>query len=218
MLALLVAASIAAWCAAFASSAPRPTSAPAPSAAHVARIDRLTSVASHTYAREMDGAVARTDLRQIAHDAGLRAAARSGSDARLRSYVSAKFATVWYHRHVSRLQILRGSRLITDQGVPFVVDGPHTTLPGGSGSRLTLRISIQDEIGFVRLLHRHHPIDLVVRGRGPGDVRTSLPAALHVHLPDSGTVTIAGRRYQVGTLSRTALGGEPVKIWILARG
>jgi hypothetical protein len=132
----------------------------------------------------------------------------------VRSYVSARFASVWYHQHVSRLQILRGLRVIADQGVPFVVDGPHTTLPG----KLTLRISIQDEIGFVRLLHRHHPVDVVVRGRGAGHVRASLPAALHVHLPDSGAVTVAGRRYQVSTLSRTALGGEPVKIWILARG
>jgi hypothetical protein len=219
MLALLVVASIAAWCAAFASSAPRRSGAATPSVAvtQSARIDRLTSVASLTYAREMDGAVARADLRQIAQDAGLRAAARSGSDAAVRSYVSAKFP-VWFHEHVSRLQILRGARVVADQGVPFVVDGPHTTLPGGSGSKLTLRISIQDEIGFVRLLHRHHPIDVVVRGRGRGHVRTSLPAALHVHLPDSGAVTIAGRRYQVRTLSRTALGGEPVKIWILAGG
>ena len=218
MLALLVAAAIAAWIAAFASSATRPTSAAVSSGAHPARIVRLTGVASHTYAREVDGAVARADLRQIAHDAGLRAAARSGSDARVRSYVSAKFSSVWSHEHVSRLQILRGSQVIADQGVPFVVDGPHTTLPGSSGSKLTLRISIQDEIGFIRLLHRHHPFDVVVRGRGHGHVRTSLPAALHVHLPDSGTVTIAGRRYQVRTLARTALGGEPVKIWILARG
>jgi hypothetical protein len=67
-------------------------------------------------------------------------------------------------------------------------------------------------------MHRHHPIDVVVRGRRRGHVRTSLPAALRVRLPERGTVTIAGHRCRVRTLSRTALGGESVRIWILARG
>jgi hypothetical protein len=202
-------------------SAPTPTSAPTHTTApaQTARVDRLAYVAAHQYALEVGGSVARQDLHRIAGDARLHSVVRSGSDATLRSYVHGKFASVWSHQHVSRLQILRGSRVVIDEGVPFVVDGPHTVLRSASGrSLVTLRISIQDEIGFVRLMHRNHPIDVVVRGQGPGHVRTSLPAALHVRLPDRGTASIAGRRYTVRTFSRTALGGEPVKIWILARG
>jgi hypothetical protein len=104
--------------------------------------------------------------------------------------------------------------VVVDAGVPFVVDGPHVTLPGG----YTLRISIQDEIGFVRLIHRHHAVDVVVRGQGSGHVRSSLPAAATATLPRSGPTTIAGVRYDVRSFSRTALGGEPVQIWILGRG
>ena len=182
-------------------------------------VGTFVGVAARQYAREMSGPVPRLDLQRIASDPGLGAALRSGSAPRLRAYVHAKFASVWSHMHVSRLQILSGSRVVVDEGVPFVVDGPHTLLPSGFGrSAVTLRISIQDEIGFVRLLHRHYPVDVVVRGSGPGQVRTSLPSALRSRLPDRGTVTIAGRRYAVGSLSRTALGGEPVKIWILSRG
>jgi hypothetical protein len=127
--------------------------------------------------------------------------------------VSGRFSSVWYHQHVSRLQILRAGSRLVDTGVPFVVDGPHTTLPGGD----TLRISIQDEIGFVRLIHRHNPVDVVVRGQG-GQVRSSLPAAATASLPPSGRVTIAGVRYDVRSFTRTALGGQPVQVWILSRG
>jgi hypothetical protein len=134
--------------------------------------------------------------------------------AALRAYVNQRFPGVWYHQHVSRLQILRAGKVIVDAGVPFVVDGPHVTLPGGD----TLRISIQDEIGFVRLIHRHNPVDVVVRGQGAAHVRSSLPAAATAALPASGSTTIAGVAYQVESFSRTALGGEPVRIWILRRG
>ena len=80
------------------------------------------------------------------------------------------------------------------------------------------QMRLKDESGFVRLLHRHHLVDVVVRGQRAADARTSLPAALHIGLPDRGMTTIAGHRYVVRSLSRTALGGERVKIWLLARG
>jgi hypothetical protein len=204
-----------------ASAAPAATSAPAVvhvlhatrAAAAAAPVDRFAAMAMRQYTRETSGSVARADLRQISREPGLRAAARSGNVATLRAYVNQRFPT-WYHQHVSRLQILRGPKTIVDMGVPFVVDGPHVTLPGGD----TLRISIQDEIGFVRLLHRHNPVEVVVRGQGTGHVRSSLPAATNAALPTSGRVTIAGLRYDVRSFSSTALGGEPVRIWILKRG
>jgi hypothetical protein len=193
-------------------------SAPVPSrtraAATPARpVDRITAMAQRQYGRETGGAVARAELLRIASEPGLRSAARSGSVTALRAYVNQRFSSVWYHQHVSRLQIVRAGSLLVDTGVPFVVDGPHVTLPGGD----TLRISIQDEIGFVRLIHRHNPVDVVVRGQG-GQVRSSLPAATTAALPPSGRVTIAGVRYDVRSFARTALGGEPVQVWILSRG
>jgi hypothetical protein len=60
-----------------------------------------------------------------------------------------------------------------------------------------------------------HAVDVVVRGQGAGHARTSLPTALHARLPDRGTTMIAGQRFVVHSLTRTALGGELVKIWVL---
>jgi hypothetical protein len=116
------------------------------------------------------------------------------------------------------MRIVQGSRVVVETGVPFVVAPVQMTLRGAGGRALgTLQVSIQDEIGFVRLIHRHHPVDVVVRGQGAGHVRSSLPAAAQVKLPSTGSVTIAGRRYQVSSFRETAWGNEPVTVSILQK-
>jgi hypothetical protein len=93
------------------------------------------------------------------------------------------------------------------------------TLRGTGGHALgTLQVSIQDEIGFVRFMHRNYPVDIVVRGQGPAHVRSSLPAAAQANLPSRGPVTISGRRYVVRSLHEVALAGEPVTAWVLVKG
>jgi len=82
----------------------------------------------------------------------------------------------------------------------------------------TLQVAIQDEIGFVRFMHRNYGVDVVVRGRVPGHVRTSLPAAASVSLPAAGSVRIAGQRYRVSSFHDHAWNGEPVTVSILQRG
>jgi hypothetical protein len=168
------------------------------------------------YTSEASGAAAHATLSRLADDPGLLAAVRSGSNARIRSYVNSRFRSVWYHWHVSRMRITRGNTTVIETGVPFVVDGPSTTLRDAHGRAIAqLQISIQDVIGFVRLNTRHGDVNTVVRGRGSADVRASLPAALKVKLPSSGTVTIAGHRYEVGSFHETGWRGEPLQIWIL---
>jgi hypothetical protein len=211
-------------CAASAATLPAPRKAPAPSQARPAAvantaIDHLTTVAKARYVQEVQGGVAHATLRRVARDPALLAALRSGSQTRLRSYVQSQYMPVWYHWHVSRLRIMRGSRVLVDAGVPFVVAPSQTTLRDARGRPLaTLQVSIQDEIGFVRFMHRNYPVDVVVRGRGAAHVRTSLAAAANAHLPDSGTATVAGVRYQVRSFRQMALANEPVKVWILKRG
>jgi hypothetical protein len=215
-----------AGCAATAATLPQPTSAPAmeqaapyPPALPGAGIDHLTAIAKGRYAMEVRGGQARATLRRVASDPALLRALESADPTRLQAYVRGEFDRVWYHWHVSRLRIVRGSRVLVDVGVPFVVAPSQMELRDSRGASLgTLQVSIQDVIGFVRYMHRNHPVDVVVRGRGAAHVRTSLPAALNGRLPDAGAAIVAGRRYQVRSFTETALDGEPVKVWILQRG
>ena len=180
-------------------------------------IDRLTALARRRYAIEAGGPQARRTLRRVAADPVLRSLLARNDTVRLRAYVRRTFGAVWYHWHVSRLRIVRDTKIVVDAGVPFVVKPSALPLVGADGRRLaTLEVSIQDVVGFVRFMHRNYPVDVVARGVGGAHMRTSLPAAGRVHLPDRGTATVSGRRYRVRSFTARALNDEPVKIWILA--
>ena len=202
-----------------AAAAPRATrTAAAPArraAAGTAPIDRLTAIARLRYAIESHGATARAKLHRVGADRVLRRTLASGDLAAMRRYVRGRFRAVWYGWHVSRVRVLRGSRILLDVGVPFVVAPSQMTLPGAGGP-YTLQVSIQDEIGFVKFTYRNDHVWAVVRGTRPGHLRTLLPAAADAHLPARGTVKLAGRRYAVRSFRETALGGEPLTVWILA--
>ena len=179
----------------------------------------LTAVAEHQYAAEIHGGVALGTLHRVGRDPTLLRLLASGNVRATRAYVQREFPAVWYHWHVSRMRILQGSRVIVETGVPFVVAPAQMTLHGPGGRPLgTLQVSIQDEIGFVRLMHRNYAVDVAVRGQRTGQVRTSLPAAAYAKLPWSGPVTIAGQPYRVTSFRQTAWNDEPVIVSILFKG
>jgi hypothetical protein len=177
----------------------------------------LTAIARRQYSAEIHGGAAFAALHRVARDQTLLRTLRSGSVSATRAYVQRTYPAVWYHWHVARMRILQGSRVVVETGVPFAVAPVHMTLRGAAGRALgTLQVSIQDVIGFVRLIHRHYPVDVVVHGQS-GQVRSSLPAATQVKLPSAGTVMIAGRPYRVSSFRQTAWGNEPVTVSILQR-
>jgi hypothetical protein len=182
-------------------------------------IDGLTATAKRRYSIETHGGVVFGTLHRVGRDPGLRQALASGSTATLRAYVNRVFPSTWYHWHVSRVRIVKGSKILVDAGVPFVVAPAQMTLKSSTGRTLgQLQVSIQDVIGYVRYMHRNYPVDVVVRGQGAAHVRSSLPAATNAKLPSSGSVTLSGRKYQVRSFHETALGAEPVTVWILTKG
>jgi hypothetical protein len=180
-------------------------------------IDRLAIVARRRYSEEVTGAAVHRQLRRVAADTVLLRALRSGNLAALRAEVRLQDATP--HAHISRLRIVRGSRVLADAGVVFPVAPAQTALHDAHGHVLgTLQLCIQDVIGYVKYLHRNVHVDVVVRGHGAGHVRTSLPAAASMTLPSSGPVTIGGRRYLVRFFTEHGLAGETLSVWILKRG
>ncbi|MEA2274492.1 MAG: hypothetical protein QOI98_3200, partial [Solirubrobacteraceae bacterium] len=129
------------------SAAPTPTTT---------AIDRLTAVAKQQYATEVHGGQAHATMRRVARDPALISALRSGDLTRVRAYVRNEFNRVWYHWHVSRMRIYRGTNRVIDIGVPFVVAPSQMALHDSRGRSLgKLQVSIQDEIGFVRFMHRN---------------------------------------------------------------
>jgi hypothetical protein len=178
--------------------------------------DRMTRTAIRRYAIESHGLSAQIHMRMVDHDPQLLQALRTGDLASLRAAVRRLQATP--HAHISRLRVVRNGRILADAGVPFVIAPLQHTVRDAQGRALgTIQISMQDEIGFVRYMHRVYGANVILRGRGRSHLRTSMYSAAFVHLPASGTVMIAGHRYLVHSFHERALGGEPVTVWVLER-
>ena len=181
------------------------------------RLDRMVAMARVVYDNQVRGPHSLDVLHKVGSDPVLVRDLQTGRLAAARAYVASVFPRVWYHWHVSRLRVTQGNRVVTEVGVPFVMPASQMTLraPGGR-SVGTLQISMQDEIGFVRLMHRRYPpLQVLLRGDRPSLLRTSMHAAAFAHLPANGAVRIGGRRYEARSFQEQSWENGPVTIWLL---
>jgi hypothetical protein len=188
---------------------------PTPSAPAAVRADTLAGVARRIYSQEAGGAVGHAAVRRIARDRALLAALGSGNEAALRAAALRQLFNPG--KHVVRLSVVRAGRTLTDVGGAFVVAPSDLLLRGAGGADLgLLEASVQDVVGYVKLVHRLTGAQIVVRGAA-GHVESSLAAAAGIELPVSGDATIAGRVYVVRSFRETGFAGEALEVWILSR-
>jgi len=194
------------------------TSGPSPPASAAtsctsAGVEQGVRFARARYALERDGVAVQFALGQIAADRALSDALRAGDLAAARAEAVRQ---VKGHQHVTGIRVVRGSRVLVETNVyPFDVAGAHAPLRDRHGVVVgTLEVTIQDVIGYIRLVHKLGASQVVVRG-SRGEAKSSLPAALGVHLPATGCPTVAGRTYAVRSFGEVSFTGEPLTIWIL---
>jgi hypothetical protein len=181
---------------------------PAPSHA-----DTLAQVAQRIYQQEVTGANGRASVRRIARDPALERALAEGDAKALRA--EALRQLFMPGKHVVRLRVVRDGRVLTDVGGRFVVGEAAAELRAPDGrSTGRLEISMQDVLGYRKLVNRLTGADVVIRGSA-GHVETSLPAAADMSLPARGTVTVQGRAYTVREFPEHGFGGEPLSVWLL---
>ncbi len=150
----------------------------------------------------------RAALQRVVADRALTGALAAG---RLAAASAAAHGLLARHLHLTAIRFVRGGRVIlTTKPHPFDVAGAARALPGGG----TLEVTIQDLVGFIRLVHKFTGAEVVVRGAA-GEVKSSLPAALGARLPAAGCATLGTRTYAVRSFAATAFGGESLTISIL---
>jgi hypothetical protein len=181
------------------------------SPAATARASRAVAHAKQRYALESSGTVIHADLRQIANDRAFVEALRAGNLA-----LALEAANRQLVRHVVRIRVLRGSRVLVDANpTSFDVGGSSITLRAPGGRTLgQLKITLQDIIGFIKLDRRLYHAQTVVRGAN-GQMRTSLLEAAKVSLPSSGCERVGRRTYVVSSFPETSFTGEALQVWVL---
>jgi hypothetical protein len=181
---------------------------PATAAAGVCA-DTLVGVARRIYRQEAAGAVGHAAVVRLARDRALIAAMRADRPAALRAAALRQLFNPG--KHVVRLRVSRGGRTLADVGGRFVVSPARLRVHGD-----VIEASMQDVIGFVKLVHRLTGAQVVVRG-APGHVESSLPGATEAALPASGAAAVAGQPYVVRSFREAGFGGEALDVWVLTR-
>jgi hypothetical protein len=177
------------------------------------RADTLAGVAKRIYRQEVRGEVGHAAVKRIARDRALLAALSRGDRTALRAAALRRLFDPG--KHVVRLNIVRRGRTLTSVGGAFVVAPARLALRTPTGVELgEIEASMQDVIGYVKLVHRLTGAQIVVRGLA-GHVESSI-AAPPAALPATGTTTIAGQPYVVRSFAENGFGGEPLTVWILA--
>ena len=208
-------AALALGCAGCASSpaAPAKTVTVTTGVASGVRADTLAAVAKRLYREEAGGVTGHLQVRRLARDQRLVSALESGDMRALRAEALRQLFNPG--KHVVRLDVVRNGRVLVDVGGAFVVEPARAVVRAANGTRLgVVQASIQDVIGYVKLVRRFTGVQIVVRGN-PGHVESSRPAAASASLPSSGVATVGLHRYQVRSFTEPGFGGERLHVWIL---
>jgi hypothetical protein len=175
--------------------------------------DTLAQVAQRIYQQEVSGSVGRSQVRRILRDRVLDRAIADGDRKALRAEALRQLFLPG--KHVVRIRVMKGAAVLTDVGGRFVVGDEVGVLRAPDGHEIgRVEISMQDVLGYRKLVNRLLGAQIVVRGR-PGHVETSLPAAANASLPSSGTVTLDGQSYVVREFHERGFGEELLSAWLL---
>lgn len=144
-----------------ASSAASPPCGPA-SAATIASVD--AAVAQGIYAAEIHSSEVNADIAHVTASQALLSALASNNGAAVYSAVHSIVYTP--HWHIVRLRVVKAARVVADVGGPDVIAPVSGALRWKGKTIGTYVMSVQDDIGYVKLVSRFIgvPVDLYRNG------------------------------------------------------
>jgi hypothetical protein len=190
-----------------AATAPTPTPVPSipatacgPGGAEVLA-NTAGTIAQRIYAAEVHSSETDSDKRQIEGYAPLIAAVESGDAAALKTAVH---TLVYSHTHIVRLRVSIGSRLLYDEGGPYILAPVTGTLRAHGKEVGHFVFSVQDDLGYVKLVTRFLGAPLILRTEAGQVPIEGLLSPGPASIPDHGPVEYAGKTYQAYSLKADA--------------
>ncbi|MDX6714506.1 MAG: hypothetical protein QOH30_1064 [Baekduia sp.] len=163
---------------------------------------------------ESQGPAVRRVLRVVATDPQLRAAIAHGDGATLRTAIVRLFGDRSLHVVRVRATTTAG-RLVGDVGGPYVLSPASRTVRDAAGRPLgTVTLAIQDDTGYIKLMHRFTGAAVLLRtsaGPVPGSSLTPGPATI----PARGGVSYRGRRFDAYQFTARAFPDGPLTVALL---
>ena len=151
------------------------------------------AVAQRIYAAEEHSAEVESDKRQIETYAPLLSAVESGERAAIETAVH---HLVYSHTHIVRLRVDHGSQLLFDEGGPYILAPVAGTLRSRGETIGHFVFSVQDDLGYVKLVTRFLGVPLVLRDESGQVPVEGLLSPGPATIPDHGPVSYRGASYQ----------------------
>jgi hypothetical protein len=191
-----------------ASSAASPRCGPA-SATTIASVD--ATVAQGIYAAEIHSSEVNADIAHITGSRALLSALASNNEAAVYSAVHSVVYTP--HWHIVRLRVLKAGRVVADVGGPDVIAPVSGALRWKGRTLGTYVMSVQDDVGYVKLVSRFIGVPVDLYRNGSFLLGTLQPAPSTVSA--GGWVSVSGASYQVQLLSARAFPSGALRVALL---
>jgi hypothetical protein len=197
-----------------AASAQAPGIAPMPCGPAAAEVLARTAgaVATRVYAGELSGSETQSDKRQVESFTPLLAALAGGERAAVSAAVN---SLVFSHTHVVRLRVTRGGVVLADIG------GPYILAPVGGTLRFRGRVvgryllSVQDDLGYVKLATRFIGAPIVLRTGSRTVPVEGVLAPAPASIPDHGPISYRNATYEAFSFNASAFPSGPLRISLL---
>jgi hypothetical protein len=190
------------------------TAAPATACANAPEVlaNAAGTVAQRIYAAEVRSSETAADKRQIEGDRALLSAVESGERGAIEAAVH---TLVFSHTHIVRLRVTSGSHVLSDIGGPYILAPVSGTLRSRGKTLAQFVFSVQDDLGYVKLVARFSAAPLVMRTDSGQLPVQGLLSPGPASIPDHGPVTYRGVKYQAYSFRASAYPSGRVRVSLL---
>jgi hypothetical protein len=170
------------------------------------------AVAQRIYAAEVVSSETLSDKRQIAANGPLLAAVASGDKAAIKAAVT---TLVFSHTHIVRLRVSSGSELLADVGGPYILAPISGTLRAHGRSIGHFVFSVQDDLGYVKLVTRLIGAPLILRTSSGQVPVEGLLSPGPDSIPDHGPVEYRHTSYEAYSFNTNAYPSGRLRVSLL---
>jgi hypothetical protein len=197
-----------------ASSAPRPATGVTPCATGAGEVlaNAAGAVAQRIYTGEARSSETDSDKNQIAQNPSLIAAVAGGEESAIRAAVH---TLVYSHTHIVRLRVTRGSDVLADEGGPYILAPISGTLRSHGRAIASFVFSVQDDLGYVKLVARFIGAPLILRTDSGQVPIEGLLSPGPASIPDHGPLEYRHTRYQAYSFNVKAYPSGRLRVSLL---
>jgi hypothetical protein len=169
-------------------------------------------VAVRIYRNELASAEVLADKRQVEHYGPLLKALERGDRA---STAAAVTSLVFSHTHIVRLRVTRGRELLADVGGPQILAPVGGALRGGGRTLGHYQLSVQDDLGYVKLVGRFIGVPLVLRAATHTLPVEGTASGAPAKIPNLGPVHYRNATFEAFSFNAEAYPSGPLRISLL---